>query len=75
MEIARGGTVTPTKWVNVTHLKALLRADEVIDHLPTTDAFARKRKLGLNPDKKQFCSTATEKSIRRHKITMGKRKV
>ena len=39
-EIARTGTVTPTKWAHVTHLKPLLRADEVIEHLPTKGAFA-----------------------------------
>ena len=50
-ELARTGTVTPTKWAHVTHLKPLLRADEVIDHLPTGDAFARKTKLALNPNK------------------------
>ena len=50
-EIARTGTVTPTKWAHVTHLKPLLRADEVIEHLPTEGAFARKTKLALNPDK------------------------
>ena len=50
-EIARTGTVTPTKWAHVTHLKPLLRADEVIEHLPTESAFARKTKLALNPDK------------------------
>ena len=49
--IARSGTVTPTKWAHITHLKPLLCADEIIDHLPTGDAFARKTKLALNPDK------------------------
>ena len=51
VEIACNGTVTPTKWAHVTHLKPLLRADEIIEHLPKNDAFARKTKLALNPDK------------------------
>ena len=50
-EIAHSGTVNPTKWVHITHLKPLLCADEVIEHLPTGDAFARKMKLALHPDK------------------------
>ena len=51
VEIARSGTVTPTKWAHITHLKPLLWADKIIEHLPTGDAFARKTKLALNPDK------------------------
>ena len=51
VEIACNGTVTPTKWAHVTHLKPLLRADELIEHLPKADVFAHKTKLVLNPDK------------------------
>ena len=51
VEIACNGTVTPTKWAHVTHLKPLLHADEIIEHLPKTEAFARKTKLALNPNK------------------------
>ena len=51
VEIAHSGTVTPTKWAHITHLKPLLCADEIIDHLPTGDVFARKTKLALNLDK------------------------
>ena len=51
VEIARSGTVTPTKWAHVTHLKPLLHADEIIEHLPTGDTFTRKTRLALNPDK------------------------
>ena len=51
VEIAHNGTVIPTKWAHVTHLKPLLRADEIIEHLPKNDDFARKTKLALNPDK------------------------
>ena len=51
VKIARSETVTPTKWAHITHLKPLLCADEIIEHLPTGDAFAWKTKLVLNPDK------------------------
>ena len=51
VEIARNGTVTPTKWAHITHLKPLLRADEIIENLPKEQAFAHKTKLALNPDK------------------------
>ena len=51
VEIARNGTVTPTKWVYISHLKPLLWADEIIEQLPKDNAFARKTKLALNPDK------------------------
>ena len=51
VEIAHSGTVTPTKWAHVTHLKPLLWADEIIKHLPTGDAFACKTALALNTDK------------------------
>ena len=51
MEIARNGTVTPTKWAHVTHLKPLLHADEIIKNLPQHNTFARKTKLALNTDK------------------------
>ena len=51
VEIARNGTVTPTKWAHISHVKPLLRADEIIEQLPKDSAFARKTKLALNPDK------------------------
>ena len=51
VELAHNGTVTPTKWAHISHLKPLLRADEVIEHLPKEDAFAHKTKLALNPNK------------------------
>ena len=51
MELARNGTVTPTKWVHISQVKPLLRADEIIEQLPKDSAFARKTKLALNPDK------------------------
>ena len=41
----------PTKWAHISHLKPLLRVDEIIEHLPQENAFARKTKLALNPDK------------------------
>ena len=49
--LARNGTVTPIKWAHISHLKPLLRANEIIEHLPKVSAFARKTKLALNPDK------------------------
>ena len=51
VELARNGTVAPTKWAHISHLKPLLWADEIIEHLPQDNAFARKTKLALNPDK------------------------
>ena len=51
VEIARSGTVTPTKWAHITHLKPLLREDEIIEHLPMGYVFAHKTKLALDPDK------------------------
>ena len=51
VEIARTGTVSPTKWAHIAHVKPLLRADDVIDKLPDYKAFARKAKLACNPDK------------------------
>ena len=51
VEIAHKGTVTPTKWAHIIHLKPLLCADEIIEHLLKNDAFARKTKLAFNPDK------------------------
>ena len=49
MELAQNGTVAPTKWAHISHLKPLLRADEIIEHLPKDNTFARKTKLALNP--------------------------
>ena len=51
VELACNGTVMPTKWAHISHLKPLLQADEIIEHLPQENAFARKTKLALNPDK------------------------
>ena len=51
VELAHNGTVTPTKWAHISHLKPLLRADEIIEHLPKESAFVHKTKLALNPDK------------------------
>ena len=51
VELARNGTVAPTKWAHVSHLKPLLRADEIIEQLPKDNAFACKTKLALDPDK------------------------
>ena len=43
--------LSPTKWAHISHLKLLLQADEIIEHLPKEDAFSHKTKLALNPDK------------------------
>ena len=51
VEIVRNCTVTPTKWAHISHLKPLLRAEEIIEHLQKENSFARKTKLALNPDK------------------------
>ena len=51
VELAHNGTVTPTKWAHISHLKPMLQADEIIEHLPKEDAFVCKTKLALNPDK------------------------
>ena len=51
MELAQNGTVAPTKWAHISHLKPLLRADEISEHLPKDNTFASKTKLALNPDK------------------------
>ena len=54
VELARNGTVTPTKWAHISHLKPLLQADEIIEHLPKESAFAHKTKLALNLIKYQI---------------------
>ena len=51
VELAHNGMVMPTKWAHISHLKPLLRVDEIIEHLPQENAFARKTKLALNPNK------------------------
>ena len=51
VELARNGTVAPSKWAHISHLKPLLWADEIIEQLPKDDTFARKTKLALNPDR------------------------
>ena len=51
VKLAHNGLATPTKWAHISHLKPLLRADEIIEHLPQENAFAHKTKLALNPDK------------------------
>ena len=34
VETVHNGTVAPTKWAHVSHLKPLLWADDVIEYLP-----------------------------------------
>ena len=50
VELAREGTVLPTKWYHVSHVKPLLQANEAISRVPAYDTFGRKRKLAIHPD-------------------------
>ena len=50
VELAKEGTVQPTKWYHVSHVKLLLQATEVEKLLPAYDTFGRKAKLAINPD-------------------------
>ena len=50
VELAREGTVLPTKWYHVSHVKPLLQANEAINRLPAYDTFGRKGKLAIHPD-------------------------
>ena len=50
VELAREGTVLPTKWYHVSHVKPLLQANEAISRLPAYDMFGRKGKLVIHPD-------------------------
>ena len=50
VELAREGTVLPTKWYHVSHVKPLLQTNEAISRLPAYDTFGRKGKLAIHPD-------------------------
>ena len=50
VELAREGTVLPTKWYHVSHVKPLLQANEAISRLPVYDTFGHKGKLAIHPD-------------------------
>ena len=50
VELAREGTVLPTKWYHVSHVKPLLQANEAINRLPAYDTFGCKGKLAIHPD-------------------------
>ena len=50
VELVREGTVPPTKWYHVSHVKPLLKANEAINRLPAYDTFGRKGKLATHPD-------------------------
>ena len=50
VELSREGTVLPTKWYHVSHVKPLLQANEAISRLPAYDTFGCKGKLAINPD-------------------------
>ena len=45
------GLLHQLRGAHISHLKPLLWADEIIEHLPQDSAFARKTKLALNLDK------------------------
>ena len=50
VELPREGTVLPTKWYHVSHVKPLLQANEAISRFPAYDTFGRKGKLAIHPD-------------------------
>ena len=50
VELAREGTVLPTKWCHVSHVKPLLQDNEAISWLPAYDTFRCKGKLAIHPD-------------------------
>ena len=50
VEVAKEGSVTPTKWFHLSHVKLLLKSDQIIDTLPAHDMFGRKTKLAIHPD-------------------------
>ena len=50
VELAREGTVLPTKWYHVSHVKPLLQANEAISRLPAYDTFGHKGKLAIHPN-------------------------
>ena len=50
VELAKEGTVQPTKWYHISHVKPLLQATEVEKLLPAYDTFGRKTKLAIHPD-------------------------
>ena len=50
VELAREGTVLPTKLYHVSHVKPLLQANEAINRLPAYDTFGHKGKLAIHPD-------------------------
>ena len=49
VELAKEGTVLPTKWYHVSHVKPLLQSNETINRLPAYDTFRRKVKLAIHP--------------------------
>ena len=50
VELAKEGTVHPTEWYHVSHVKPLLKATEVEKLLPAYNTFGRKTKLAIHPD-------------------------
>ena len=50
VEVAKEGSVAPTKWFHVSHVKLLFKSDQIIDTLPVYDTFGHKTKLAIHPD-------------------------
>ena len=50
VELAKEGTLLPTKWYHVSHVKPLLQANEAINWLPAYDMFGCKGKLAIHLD-------------------------
>ena len=46
VELAREGTVLPTKWYHVSHVKPLLQANEAINRLPSIRHIRTQGKTG-----------------------------
>ena len=66
VEIARNGTVTPTKWAHVTHLKPLLCADEIIEHLPKMMPLLIRPNLPLTQIKYQTYNGKEKQNLIHH---------
>ena len=50
VELAKEGTVHPTKWYHVSHVKPLIKASEVAKLIPAYKTFGRKTKLAIHPE-------------------------
>ena len=50
VELAKEGTILPTKWYHVSHVKPLMKSTEIEKLVPAYDTFGRKTKLAIHPD-------------------------